>query len=93
MKHVGRSSNPVLPTITIRISGTLFQGHLLYLDHLVKSATECRLWPMLSLEGLRELDRAALLYLSDGENRHFGIQCCPRFIRQWTNHERATTAA
>ena len=43
--------------VTIRVSGKLFQGHLSYLDQLVNSATECRLWPLLSLSQLEELDR------------------------------------
>ena len=74
--------------VTIRVSGKLFRGHLEYLDHLVGSATECRLWPLLSLSNLEELDREALLYLISGENRRFGIISCPNFIREWMDHER-----
>ena len=69
--------------VTIRVSGKLFQGHLAYLDQLVGSAIECRLWPLLSLASLEELDRDALLYLIGGENQRFGIISCPNFIREW----------
>jgi len=79
--------------VTIRVSGKLFQGHLSYLDQLVNSATECRLWPLLSLSQLEELDRDALLYLIDGENRQFGIVSCPNFIREWMDHEKERPAA
>ena len=79
--------------ITIRVSGKLFQGHLAYLDQLVHSATDCRLWPLLSLASLEELDRDALLYLLNGENRRFGIISCPSFIREWIDHEREREAA
>jgi hypothetical protein len=81
------------PHVIIRISGKLFQGHLPYLDQLVQSADECRLWPMLSLEKLEELDRASLVYLVDGENRDFGIVSCPNFVREWMEHERGNAAA
>ena len=79
--------------ITIRVSGKLFQGHLDYLDELVQSAGECQLWPLLSLAQLEELDRTALFYLIDGENRRFGIISCPNFIRDWMDHERECAAA
>lgn len=79
--------------ITIRVSGKLFQGHLAYLDQLVRSAVECRLWPLLSLAGLEELDRGALLYLLEGEGRKFGILSCPNFIREWIDHEKERAAA
>jgi hypothetical protein len=79
--------------ITIRVSGKLFQGHLDYLDELVQSAAECRLWPLLSLAQLEELDRSALFYLIDGENRRFGIISCPNFIRDWMDDERERAAA
>jgi hypothetical protein len=36
---------------------------------------------------LDELDRPALLYLINGENRDFGIDSCPQFIREWIDHE------
>jgi hypothetical protein len=81
------------PHVTIRVSGKLFQGHLAYLDQLVHSAVECRLWPQLNLAHLEELDRAALFYLIDGENRDFSIVSCPSFIRDWIEHERARAAA
>jgi hypothetical protein len=81
------------PPVTIRVSGKLFEGHLPYLDHMVGSAVECHLWPMLNLACLEELDRAALSYLIDGENRDFGIASCPSFIRQWIDHEKELAAA
>jgi hypothetical protein len=79
--------------VTIRVSGKLFQGHLEYLDQLVCSAIECRLWPLLSLSQLEELDRDAVLYLLNGENRQFGVISCPNFIRQWMDHEKGQAAA
>jgi len=82
-----RGTSPNLPHVTIRVSGKLFQGHLAYLDQLVHSAGECRLWPLLSLAQLEELDREALCYLIDGENRRFGIVSCPNFIREWMSYE------
>ncbi len=81
------------PQVTIRVSGKLFRGHLEYLDQLVRSAIECRLWPMLSLARLEQLDREAVLYLIGGENRRFGIASCPNFIREWIEHEREREAA
>ena len=81
------------PQVTIRVSGKLFQGHLPYLDQLVQSASECRLWPLLSLASLEELDREALSYLIEGENRNFAIISCPSFIREWMEHERFRPAA
>ncbi len=86
-------SPKVTPNVTIRVSGKLFQGHLAYLDQLVQSAVECRLWPLLSLSSLEEIDRHALLYLMDGEGREFGIVLCPNFIREWMEHERERKAA
>jgi hypothetical protein len=80
-------------TVTIRVSGKLFQGHLSYLDQLVQSAIECQLWPILSLGTLEELDRAALLYLLRGESRSFGIVSCPNLIREWMNYEKERAAA
>jgi hypothetical protein len=85
-----KTSPPVRPHVTIRVSGKLFDGHLLYLEQLVQSASECELWPLLSLSQLDELDQAALRYLVKGENREFGIISCPRFVRDWMDHERAT---
>lgn len=78
--------------VTIRVSGKLFQGHLEPLDQLVRSALDCRLWPLLSLSRLEELDREALLYLLNGENREFGIISCPDFIREWMEVERERAA-
>ena len=79
--------------VTIRVSGKLYLGHLAYLDQLVGSAIECRLWPLLSLARLEELDRDALLYLIRGENQRFGIISCPNFIREWMDHEKERPAA
>lgn len=79
--------------VTIRVSGTLFQGHLPYLEQLVHSAADCRLWPVLNISQLEELDRPALLYLTDGEDRDFSIMSCPNFVRDWINHERGRAAA
>jgi hypothetical protein len=79
--------------VTIRVSGKLYQGHLAYLDQLVRSAIECHLQPLLSLAQLEELDREALLYLVNGEKRRFEIISCPKFIRQWMEHEREREAA
>jgi hypothetical protein len=81
------------PHVKIRVSGKLFQGHLAYLDQLVQSAIDCQLWPLLSLSQLEELDRPALCYLIDGENRQFGIDQCPAFIRDWMERERDQAAA
>ncbi|HLZ42636.1 MAG TPA: hypothetical protein VKQ11_16835 [Candidatus Sulfotelmatobacter sp.] len=89
-----RNTKPrVAPQITIRVSGKLFQGHLAYLEQLVQSASECQLWPLLNLAQLEELDRDALFYLIDGEDRQFAIISCPAFIRDWMDHERARAAA
>lgn len=89
-----RGISPKLdPHVTIRVSGKLFHGHLTYLDQLLHSATECRLWPQLNLEHLEELDRAALFYLIDGEGRDFSIVLCPRFVRDWMEHERDRAVA
>jgi hypothetical protein len=81
------------PTVTIRVSGKLFNGHLSYLSQLVVSAAECQLWPLLSLAHLEELDRAALLFLIHGEDREFGVISCPAFIREWMDHEKQREAA
>jgi hypothetical protein len=89
----GESAKRTDPNVTIRVSGKLFQGHLSYLDQLVQSAADCQLWPLLSLSGLEELDRAALYYLMRGENRSFSIISCPNFIQEWMEHERERTAA
>jgi hypothetical protein len=81
------------PTVTIRVSGRLSQGHLTYLDQLVASAIECTLWPLLDLAHLEELDRVALMYLIGGEGREFGIVACPNFVREWMQHEKEHRAA
>lgn len=82
----------VAPHITIRVSGKLFQGHIEYLNQLVQSAAECRLWPILSLSQLEELDRDALIYLVEGEGRDFSIISCPDLIRAWIERERERAA-
>jgi hypothetical protein len=86
-------SKPVPPTVTIRVAGSLSQGHLSYLDQLVVSAVECALWPILDLANLEELDRVALMYLVGGEGRDFGIVSCPNFIREWMQQEKLRCAA
>jgi hypothetical protein len=83
----------VSPSVTIRVAGSLSEGHLAYLDQLVSSAIECALWPLLDLAHLEELDHPALTYLLGGEGRHFGILGCPNFIREWMQHEKTTQAA
>ena len=93
MRNHGVFSQRTDPIITIRVSGKLFQGHLSYLNQLVQSAASCRLWPLLSLSQLNELDRAALFYLMRGENRDFTIVSCPNFIREWMEHEKERNAA
>ena len=80
-------------TVTIRVSGKLFQTHLFYLDQLVHSAGDFSLWPLLNLAGLEELDQAALHYLTEGENVYFGIVSCPGFVREWLEYEKARPAA
>jgi hypothetical protein len=83
----------ISPSVTIRVAGSLSEGHLAYLDQLVSSAIECALWPLLDLAHLEELDRAALTYLVGGEGRHFGILACPNFVREWMQHEKQSEAA
>jgi hypothetical protein len=78
-----------IATVTIRVSGKLFVGHLAYLEQLVESAADCGLWPVLSLANLNELDRAAVFYLVNGEGRDFGIVSCPNFIQEWMHHEKS----
>jgi hypothetical protein len=91
MRNYPRKS--VSPNVTIRVAGSLSQGHLLYLDQLVASAVECALWPVLDLGGLEEVDRAALIYLANGEGLHFGIASCPELIREWMQYEKGRCAA
>jgi hypothetical protein len=86
-------SQSTSPTVTIRVSGRLSEGHLSYLDQLVVSAIDCVLWPLLDLASLEELDHFALMYLIDGEGRHFGMVSCPNFIREWMQHEKERCAA
>ena len=68
-----------LPSVTIRVSGRLSEGHLAYLDQLVSSAIECALWPLLDLSHLEELDHVALMYLVSGEGRRFRHRRLPEF--------------
>jgi len=84
---------PHAPNVTVRVSGKLFEGHLPYLDQLVKSAADCGLWPMLNLAHLEELDQAAAFYLMDGEDRDFGIVGCPGFVRDKMDLEGERKAA
>jgi hypothetical protein len=81
------------PHVTIRVSGKFFEGHLPYLDQLIESAADCRLWPVLNLTYLEELDQPALSFLIEGENRDFTIASCPNFIREWMEYEKARAAA
>ena len=87
------SAEPVSPSVTIRVSGSLSQGHLSYLDQLIRSAIDCGLWPLLDMVHLEQLDRVALGYLIGGEGRHFGIVGCPNFIREWMEVEKERCAA
>jgi hypothetical protein len=93
MRNIHVPSNFVSPTITIRVAGSLSQGHLAYLDQLVSSAIECALGPQLDLAHLMELDHEALMYLVAGEGRYFGILGCPNFIREWMQYEKDSQAA
>jgi hypothetical protein len=93
MSSPGLSPKSAQPSVIIRVSGKLFQGHLSYLEQLVDSAIDCQLWPVLSLAHLEELDREAVLFLIHGENRYFGIDSCPSFIHEWMQHEREREAA
>ena len=93
MRNRPTAAQPIEATVTIRVSGKLFQGHLSYLDQLVQSAAECHLWPLLSLSDLKELDRAAILYLLRGERDRFALVSCPAFVREWMDLERQQAAA
>jgi hypothetical protein len=68
--------------VTIRVSGQLFQGHLSYLDKLLRSATKFGLWPHIDLGQVVEVDRSALLYLLRGKGHDFDILSCPDFLRE-----------
>ncbi len=81
-------SKLVSPSVTIRVAGSLSEGHLAYLDQLVSSAIDCALWPLLDLAHLQDLDHAALIYLVRGEGRQFGVLACPNFVREWMQHEK-----
>lgn len=81
-------SKLVSPSVTIRVAGSLSEGHLAYLDQLVSSAIDCALWPLLDLAHLQDLDRGALMYLVRGEGRQFGVLACPNFVREWMQHEK-----
>lgn len=83
----------VSPSVTIRVSGSLSQGHISYLDQLVVSAIDCGLWPLLDMAHLDQVDRVALTYLLGGEGRYFGIVSCPDFIREWMQAEKQRCAA
>jgi hypothetical protein len=83
----------ISPSVTIRVSGSLSEGHLAYLDQMVGAAIDCGLWPLLDMVRLEKLDHVALGYLMDGEGRHFGIVACPTFIREWMQHEKERSAA
>jgi hypothetical protein len=93
MSNRDSSQKNAQAAVTIRVSGKLFEGHLSYLEQLVDSAIDCQLWPVLSLIDLEELDRSALLFLVRGENRNFGIDSCPGFIREWIDNEKEREAA
>jgi hypothetical protein len=93
MTNRQKAAQKIEATVTIRVSGKLFQDHLTYLDQLVESAGECRLWPLLILSDLKELDRAAILYLLRGEDSRFALISCPNFVREWMDHERQQAAA
>jgi len=93
MNHRSTSQKSSGPHVIIRVSGKLFQGHLHYLNQLVQSADECQLWPLLNLADLEELDRSALRYLIDGEDRNFGITSCPNFVRNSMEEERGGATA
>lgn len=92
MKSKGTFPEPA-PQITIKVSGKLFRGHLNYLEQLVDSATECHLWPLLSLAQLDELDHDALIFLMNGQNQRFEIISCPNFVRDQMEGERHRLAA
>jgi hypothetical protein len=83
----------VSPSVTIRVAGSLSEGHLAYLDQLVSSAIECALWPLLDLAYLKEMDHDALRYLVAGEGLYFGIVSCPDLIREWMQLEKESEAA
>jgi len=81
------------PTVTIRVSGQFFEGHLLYLEQLVRSAAACLLWPLLNLACVQEVDDGALYYLAEGEGRRFSIVSCPDFVREGMQQEIEHVAA
>ena len=81
------------PSVTIRVSGKLFQGHLAYLEQLIQTATDCQLWALLDVAELAEVDHAAVRFLMDGEGRDFGIVSCPSHIRERMDHEKRRVAA
>jgi hypothetical protein len=81
------------PHVTIRVSGKLFESHVAYLDQLVQSARDCGLWAVLDLGNLAEADSVAFRFLMHGEDRRFGIEACPAFVREWIARERNQSAA
>jgi hypothetical protein len=93
MKNDYSAAKKMRTSVTIRVAGRLFEGHLSYVNQMVESASECGLWPLLGLAQVEEVDRAVIQYLIDGDNREFGLEDCPGFVRKWMEHERARVAA
>jgi len=67
--------------VSVRVSGQLLEGHLTYLEHVIRLASECGLWALVDLKHVVELDRAALFYLIRGEGHEFALVACPQFVR------------
>ena len=86
-------SSSAVPSVTIRVSGKLFQDHVPYLEHMIQAASDCRLWVVLDVELLTDLDRSALFFLMAGESRDFDLMSCPAFVREWMLHEAEHQAA
>jgi hypothetical protein len=82
-EQVGRSESGFSGAMPVRISlsGRLAQGQLVYLDELVDLAVQSQLLVLLDLNGITEVDRAAVRYLTNGEGAGFQIISCPGFIR------------
>jgi hypothetical protein len=78
--------------VSVRVSGQLLEGHLTYLEHVIRLASECGLWALVDLKHVVELDRAALFYLIRGEGHEFALVACPQFVRQWMRHEKQAAA-
>ena len=92
MESRNHSQKSEVPTVTIQVSGKLFQGHLSYLQQLVESAIDCGLWPVLGLARLQEIDHLAAAYLTKGEGSDFAIVSCPEFVRNCMNDEQGRAA-